>query len=61
MYDTIVTQWDMVLKEEAVGQFVPNFMCLDDIFVWLWINPETSLCEAYAILGRFPHKMTQFC
>ena len=20
------------------------------------MNPETSLCEAYIILGRFPHK-----
>ena len=52
----IVKQWDMVLKEESVGQFTPNFMSLGDIFVWLWMNPGTSLCETYVILGRFPHK-----
>ena len=56
MYDKIVKQWDMVLKAEAVGQFVTNFMSLDDIFVWLWIDPETSLCETYVILVRYLHK-----
>ena len=25
MYDKIVKQWDMVLKEEAVGQFCTKF------------------------------------
>ena len=25
MYDNIVKQWDMVLKEEAVGQFCSKF------------------------------------
>ena len=56
MYDMIVKQWDMALKEDAVGQFCTDFMSLADIFVWLWMNPETSLCETYAILGWFLHK-----
>ena len=47
----------MVLKDVAVGQFCTEFqMSLYDIFVWLWINPETSLCETYVILGPFLHK-----
>ena len=31
-------------------------MSLDDIFVWPWINPETTPGETYVILGRFLHK-----
>ena len=31
-------------------------MNLDEIFVWLWMNPETSLCETYVILDRLLHK-----
>ena len=56
MYDMIVKQWDMVLKEEAVGQFCTKF----HESRWLWINPETSLCETYVILGRSFIKMIEF-
>ena len=43
-------------KRRLWNSFAPNFMSLNDIFVWLWMNPETSLCETYVILGWFLYK-----